>query len=394
MDAPTDARAAAAPDDLRPSGPRRLRRLPDDGHVAGVCAGVAEYFNVDPVIVRIATVVLFFSGPGLFAYVLAWIFVPKDKGAARYGVPQARIDRHDRSTQIVGIVLVVVALSVIWGDWWSPFRGWLFPVALMALGGWLLLRGDDDIERPDADAPGPVPADPPATSVSRLTNDDDTSILANPSPPPAPPDRPVGRRRMLGPIVFGGLLVWAGLAVLLGLSVETGLAGDLLIVGAGFVLGSFMGGSRALIIAALVIGGALAVTVAVDIPFSGPIGHQEWTPQSAAAIEDLYDVSMGEGVLDLSAVRPPADGELAVDASVGIGHLVVVVPADTTLEVTTKVGAGESDVLGFRQDGVGVTTDRQVAGTAGAGTITLDLQVGLGEIEVVRAGSDGARPLG
>ncbi|MGQ0832286.1 MAG: PspC domain-containing protein, partial [Microthrixaceae bacterium] len=63
---------AAPPPPFGTRRPRELRRRPDEGHIAGVCAGVAEYFNIDPVIVRIATVVLAFSGTGLFAYLLAW----------------------------------------------------------------------------------------------------------------------------------------------------------------------------------------------------------------------------------------------------------------------------------------------------------------------------------
>ena len=148
MDAPTDVGpgptpgAPRLPVPHRGPGPRRLRRRPDEGHIAGVCAGVAEYFNVDPVIVRIAAVVLAFSGPGICAYMLAWIFVPEAHGPIPYGAPQAPIDRKDRGTQIFGIVLLVLAVSVIWGDWWSPARRWLFPLGLMRLGGWLLLRRD------------------------------------------------------------------------------------------------------------------------------------------------------------------------------------------------------------------------------------------------------------
>ena len=149
MDAPTDVGPGPTPGATPPPGsptgrpgPRRLRRRPDEGHIAGVCAGVAEYFNVDPVIVRIAAVVLAFSGPGLGAYILAWIFVPEAHGPIPYGAPQAPIDRKDRGTQIFGIVLLALAVSLIWGDWWSPARRWMFPLGLIALGGWLLLRRD------------------------------------------------------------------------------------------------------------------------------------------------------------------------------------------------------------------------------------------------------------
>jgi phage shock protein PspC (stress-responsive transcriptional regulator) len=189
MDAPSElgspgvASPPPVPPDGRP-GPRRLRRRPDDGHIAGVCAGVAEYFNVDPVIVRIAAVVLLLSGPGFFAYILAWIFVPAEPGLARYGEPQPMIDKKDRATQIFGIVLLGLGVSVIWGDWWAPARGWLFPLGLMALGGWLLLRPDrDDDEIPPFPPMPPVPPmpaggwTPPATTMPVSPSDDEKRKL-------------------------------------------------------------------------------------------------------------------------------------------------------------------------------------------------------------------------
>jgi phage shock protein PspC (stress-responsive transcriptional regulator) len=189
MDAPSDLGSPGAaptpnPPEGRP-GPRRLRRRPDDGHVAGVCAGVAEYFNVDPVLVRIAAVVLAFSGPGVIAYVLAWIFVPAEPGLARYGEPQPPIDRKDRATQIFGIVLLGLGVSVFWGDWWHPLRGWLFPLGLIALGAWLLFRPDRADPPPAAPAVPPAPPTPASTAWSGPAP---WPVVSQPAtPPPAEP---------------------------------------------------------------------------------------------------------------------------------------------------------------------------------------------------------------
>lgn len=55
---------------------KRLRRS-SDKMIAGVCAGVAEYFGVDPVIVRIIFVGLALAGgPGLLLYIILWIIMP------------------------------------------------------------------------------------------------------------------------------------------------------------------------------------------------------------------------------------------------------------------------------------------------------------------------------
>ncbi|MEQ1788042.1 MAG: LiaF domain-containing protein, partial [Acidimicrobiales bacterium] len=196
------------------------------------------------------------------------------------------------------------------------------------------------------------------------------------------------RRRLVGPVVFGVLLVWTGLAFLFDVSIQHGLAVGLLIIGVGFILGAFVGGSRVLIMPALVVGAALIVTGTVDIPLSGPMGKQLWEPERLADLEDAYEVSLGEGTIDLSAIEIPQDDRVQLDASVGMGHLVVLVPDGMTLDVTTDVGAGESDVLGRRQNGVGVTTDLRDEGDADSGTLVLDLQVGLGQIEVRRVGAD------
>ena len=59
---------------------KRLRRNKIDGILGGVCAGFGDYFGINHTIMRIVFVlcVIFLSFP-LLAYVLLWVFVPKDK---------------------------------------------------------------------------------------------------------------------------------------------------------------------------------------------------------------------------------------------------------------------------------------------------------------------------
>ena len=58
---------------------KRLYRSMEDRHIAGVCAGVADYFDIDPTVVRLLFVLGFFvTGSGLFwAYVIMMIVVPE-----------------------------------------------------------------------------------------------------------------------------------------------------------------------------------------------------------------------------------------------------------------------------------------------------------------------------
>jgi phage shock protein C len=60
-------------------GPKRLYRSRKDKVIAGVCGGIAEYLNIDPVWVRlIAILTIFLDGMGLIFYIIAWILMPKN----------------------------------------------------------------------------------------------------------------------------------------------------------------------------------------------------------------------------------------------------------------------------------------------------------------------------
>ena len=58
---------------------RRLYRSRIDRKLGGVCGGMAEYFDIDPVLLRLlAIVAIFFSaGSAVLAYVAAWIIIPE-----------------------------------------------------------------------------------------------------------------------------------------------------------------------------------------------------------------------------------------------------------------------------------------------------------------------------
>ena len=57
---------------------KKLYRSTTDVKLAGVCAGVAEYFELDPTVVRLGTVLIsLFSGVGISAYVVAALIIPQ-----------------------------------------------------------------------------------------------------------------------------------------------------------------------------------------------------------------------------------------------------------------------------------------------------------------------------
>jgi phage shock protein C len=62
------------------NGPtKRLYRIRDGRIVAGVCAGLAAYFGVDPTLVRLAFALLtVFGGIGVLLYLGAWVVIPDE----------------------------------------------------------------------------------------------------------------------------------------------------------------------------------------------------------------------------------------------------------------------------------------------------------------------------
>ncbi len=59
---------------------KRLYRSKKDKIIAGVCGGIAEYLNIDPVIVRVLFVfALITEGFGLMLYIILWIVMPEEK---------------------------------------------------------------------------------------------------------------------------------------------------------------------------------------------------------------------------------------------------------------------------------------------------------------------------
>ena len=58
---------------------RKLYRSKEDRWVAGVCGGLAEYLDIDPIIVRlIALILVLCAGGGLLIYIIAWLVVPEE----------------------------------------------------------------------------------------------------------------------------------------------------------------------------------------------------------------------------------------------------------------------------------------------------------------------------
>lgn len=91
----------------QPGERRRLTRLPAEGKIAGVCAGIADYFQTDVALVRLAWVILsIIPGAiigGVLAYAIAWILIPDEVSATPRVVTGKRLMRSVTDRRIAGV---------------------------------------------------------------------------------------------------------------------------------------------------------------------------------------------------------------------------------------------------------------------------------------------------
>ena len=61
----------------KPMELKRLYRIPSEGMIGGVCAGLGEYLSADPTIIRLLFVLLVLAGSsGFWIYLIMWLIVP------------------------------------------------------------------------------------------------------------------------------------------------------------------------------------------------------------------------------------------------------------------------------------------------------------------------------
>src|SRR5674476_831574 len=128
-----------------------IRRRTHNKWIAGVCSGLADRLGIDPIIVRVALVILtMLGGAGIAIYLVAWALLPNDRDE----IPAQRALRDGHGGSIVLLVFAGLALfgdSAFGGTWWSNRPGWGFPwgLALVGLLIWWLVQRSDNL--PDAD---------------------------------------------------------------------------------------------------------------------------------------------------------------------------------------------------------------------------------------------------
>jgi Putative stress-responsive transcriptional regulator len=111
---------------------------------AGVCGGIAEYFRIDPIIVRLICIALATTGAGIFLYIIAIFLIPARPGSEYYDSGDAFSNPVDpgRNRLVAGVVLVGIGVLFLIKEIFHWFNFSLFwPIILILVGVLIVYNG-------------------------------------------------------------------------------------------------------------------------------------------------------------------------------------------------------------------------------------------------------------
>ncbi|MFN8558068.1 MAG: PspC domain-containing protein [Dehalococcoidia bacterium] len=120
---------------------RTLRRSCEDRMLGGVCGGLGRYLGIDPVLFRIAFVLLTIgAGSGLLLYVIAWIVIPAQAEGERL-IEAPRRETGDMRLLVGGAMVLIGAglLAQRVMPWFDERVVW--PLVIIAIGALVALKG-------------------------------------------------------------------------------------------------------------------------------------------------------------------------------------------------------------------------------------------------------------
>ncbi len=393
--------------ETRPSRPRQ------DRQVAGVAAGIARRYDIDPVLVRVAFVVAAFFGIGAALYIAGWIMLPEEPTD-----PSA--PTKARSPRAIAVVGLAIATAVTVGAVFGGDGGFLLPT-LAAFGLLFLLhhsRADRgpvgrSVSDPTADAPTVATASPvnlrkePGAEVTPPSWDPLGAAPFAwdlPEPAPVPPGPPPPRRLPVTPVTLGLALLAGGVtAVVLLLAGAMSPANlpllfgvVLAVLGSGLVVGAFVRSGRGLIPIALLLGALTWAVIAAPIDRweQDGFGELRVAPTTVSGLQPVYRLGAGDVDIDLRGLDLSVPGggpgvPVRSRIELGAGDIEVRVPADADLTLTGSVGVGQMSYEGQDEDSgfgeeVRVVDDLGEDGVRSGRPLVLDISSGAGDVEVRR----------
>lgn len=439
--------AQPAIDPGHPGGRPALRRSVRDKKIAGVSGGLGRWLGIDPVLIRVAFVVItLFGGAGIAAYAAAWMLLRSDTDEVS---PLEALLGRGRSgtsgfvTVVLGLValgsvgsavtiglpllpIALIALAVFWlfGGKFAPCsrksepshsatgRPW---VSKHTFGSWGSPR---EWNAPPPNSPFDTPAfwDEPAGGTPAAPVDltkpgtaraEDSSARTTPPawdplgaapfawdlPEPAPAES-AGPTRKNGTVITRMFGVTAGLIVL-------ALAGGMWlfhwplhwaaitaaaagILLLGTVIGFVTGRRTQLVAPAIALLIATAFASITGLVGVGTMGSRVVRPVTIEQAQQAFELQAGDGMVDLSGLKVPAGQTVTVTADVRVGQLVVRLPESTAVQATCSVRMGDVVCLDKQADGINERQSASVTGDAEHGTVVVDATVGTGQLIVRR----------
>lgn len=394
------------------SGPGLVRPL-KRRIITGVASGLADYWNVSPVLTRIGFVLLTFAGGlGFFLYAAGWLLIPNDDGTESIAEEALRKARSGESH--VGIILIGLAGLIGVSSIGGVDGGLAWAVALGVVG-YLLYRGDfgqaANDDQPPSGSNRPTNAYR-SDQVSSVVSHQETAEGNGPPPlpprnerparPPRPPrtPRPRRERSILGRLSLAAGLITIGIMALFdtaGATVEFRhyIGAMLVVVSVGLLIGAFAGRARWLVLIGLLLLPVAAVSRWVpNGDWLVSIDNAEQVVIDPTTVSDLkarYEYEAGDVTFDLRnlgseafnleidmkagdlTVLVPDNTDSTIDVTLGVGQVTVEVGDGPQPQLEIQVGIGEINTSGPDQGGLGL--DYILPGDS-ASNVTIDLGIG------------------
>ncbi|KXZ40252.1 phage shock protein C (PspC) family protein [Alkalithermobacter thermoalcaliphilus JW-YL-7 = DSM 7308] len=117
--------------------------------IGGVCGGIAEYFEIDPTLVRLFWVLISSMGVGVGAYIICLIIMPERKDSSVFiqekEYKKEYDGQNDKNRVLIGGVLILLGMGFLLKRYvvWIDFKN-LVPFIMILVGAFLILKKEGD----------------------------------------------------------------------------------------------------------------------------------------------------------------------------------------------------------------------------------------------------------
>lgn len=396
----TDTTSFETTDTQTPPPPRRLVRPVTGRSVAGVAAGLAHYLNMPVGLVRFGFLfAIVFGGLGFVLYVAGWLLIRDE--AETESIAQRVFENLGEGPSWLGIALLVLG-AVIVLDNFTFMPGSLIWAIVLVTVGLLLYRGDigpraesgagqSEVEPTQPTGPTVTEERPASGGGADTPTPPPGSRPGPPPPPPAKPPTPPPPPSILGRLTIGsGLLALGILAIVDNLTtlVEPQarhyLALATVVLGLGLLTGAFVGRARWMILLGIFLIPSLVISPATEMDWEL---ERVVAPSELDSLQSSYRSSAGSYVFDLSESDWDEDN-VSLEVDLAAGEIVIVLPEDVGLTGSARVGIGAIEAPDGDRGGLG-DVSRSFDITGDQGTLDVELDVGVGAIEIYQGNEPG-----